>query len=397
MGKRENLESGRYWFSRPPHSTTLPPLHQRTSSTVSSTFDNISASKYSPAVLLSPNVLTRRKQYRPSAATVRRLVLQRVGEHLYRSDAQIYYAVLKIKGKQVRRSLGTTDKSIARKKLVELRRQSSRLTPAAITFENLTQQYLDFIGARGMKPASYKRRVVAVRSLGSYFGGKPVRNITRLNIERWAASRTQDVSARTYNIELETLKQIFSYAVEHDLIVENPAAALRRQKQKAAQVVIPSREQFRVLIADLRLGKQSKETADFVEFLAYSGCRQGETSEVRLGRGWLTKVSNRSQPARRLIETTCLMGNGVSSLRMSDAVTSSTTYSSNKAATKCSSPLVHRCTVPCQVPAFSAGVLWMMKNAAESSHINAVNPARILTKEIEARGRSSTTLTGIGT
>jgi len=53
-------------------------------------------------------------------------------------------------------SLQTDDKTIARKKLTELRRQSSRLVPAAgMTFEKLTEQYLEFIGARGMKPASY--------------------------------------------------------------------------------------------------------------------------------------------------------------------------------------------------------------------------------------------------
>ena len=208
--------------SRPPHSTTLPPL-RRHNSLQQRYLQN---THLSPAAMLSPDVLTRRKRCRRNAASVRCLVLHRVGECLYRSDAGIYYAVLKIKGKQVRRSLGTADKSIARKKLVELRRLSSRLTPAAITFEHLTQQYLDF----------YRGQV------------------------------TKECSSRSFNVNLETLKQIFNYASEHGFILDNPAAAIKRQRQKKAEVVIPTKNQFRLLIDDLRLGQQTQDAADFVEF-----------------------------------------------------------------------------------------------------------------------------------
>ena len=248
-------------FSRPPHSTTLPPLRVGFSSTAPSTSSHVSTALDSPAALLSPTVITRPQPYHHHPATVRRLVLHRVGECLYRSDTGIYYAVLKRKGKQVRKSLETNDKAIARKKLVEYRRQMCRQSPAAgMTFDGLAEQYLEFLKIRGMKPASYQRRVVAVRSLGSYFGGKPVRNITRLNIERWAASRTQDVSARSYNIELETLKQIFTYGLEHEYLLVSPAAALKRRRQVKAAIVIPTKKQFKLLVDDLRLGRQMQNT-----------------------------------------------------------------------------------------------------------------------------------------
>lgn len=235
----------------------------------------------SPAAKLpSPADITRRKTSPPS----RFPVLHRVGECLYRADTGIYYAVLKVKGKQLRTSLHTNDRTIARKKLGDLRRQASRLAPAAsMTFDVLTKQWLPFIEARGMKPASYKRRVVAVRSLSQFFGNKNVRTINRLHVERWATDRTKECSARNYNIELETLKQIMNYALEHGFIVESPAAPIKRRRQPKAVIVIPTKDQFKMLVSDLRLGQQTQEAADFVEFLGYSGCRQHEASEVVWG------------------------------------------------------------------------------------------------------------------
>jgi hypothetical protein len=45
----------------------------------------------------------------------RRRTLKHVGENLYRSDAsETYYAIFKRNGKQIRRSLDTTDKDLAR-------------------------------------------------------------------------------------------------------------------------------------------------------------------------------------------------------------------------------------------------------------------------------------------
>jgi len=204
--------------------------------------------------MLSPAAITRRSH----APENRFPFLRRVGECLYRSGSGYYYAVLKVKGKQLRMSLRTDDGSIARRKLVEIRRQSRRLVPAGMMFEKLTEQYLEFIGARAMKPASFRRRVVAVRSLSHYFGGKNVRTINRLNVERRATARTQDCSSRSFNVDLETLKQVFTYAVEHGFVFENPAAAIRQQRQVKAAVVIPTKQQFKLLVDDWRLGQQTQ-------------------------------------------------------------------------------------------------------------------------------------------
>ena len=109
--------------SRPPHSTTLPPLRVGSASTAPSTSSHVSTALDSPAALLSPTVLTRPQPYHHHPATVRRLVLHRVGECLYRSETEIYYAVLKRKGKQVRLSLGTAGEKIVSMKNPRTSRQ----------------------------------------------------------------------------------------------------------------------------------------------------------------------------------------------------------------------------------------------------------------------------------
>ena len=61
--------------------------------------------------------------------------------------------------------------------------------------------------------------------------------------------------------------------------MDNPASGIRRRRLDTAAVVIPSRDQFRMLIADMRL--RTTNAADIVEFLGYSGCRSGESKAVR--------------------------------------------------------------------------------------------------------------------
>src|SRR5271169_5618083 len=61
----------------------------------------------------------------------RRFPLSKVGECLYRSECGSYFAVVKHLGKQHRKSLQTTNRGIAVKKLGEFRQKLRHLAPAA--------------------------------------------------------------------------------------------------------------------------------------------------------------------------------------------------------------------------------------------------------------------------
>lgn len=76
---------------------------------------------------------------------------------------------------------------------------------------------------------------------------------------------------------------MFRYAI-NDLrvLVENPADSIKRREVRAAERIIPSKEDFSRLVAELRKDHRSTgEAAVFVEFLAYSGMRKAEAVTVR--------------------------------------------------------------------------------------------------------------------
>ncbi len=102
-------------------------------------------------------------------------------------------------------------------------------------------------------------------------------------IEAWKINRGAKLSPRSWNIEVETLKQVFDYAQNTlRILLENPARQLKRKKQPKPGILIPTKEQFRALVAELRSGHRSTgEAAHLVEFLAYSGCRVGEARCIR--------------------------------------------------------------------------------------------------------------------
>lgn len=234
---------------------------------------------------------------------VTRFDLQRVGENLYRNQSSgIYYALFKRDGKQIRRSLKTTDRDLAKRYLGDLRGKVERLNsdsaktlPFAeykrdektgeLTDEligGLCRRWLDFAGVR-LKPASYDRRLRTIHMLAPHFKGKTVGNISKLDVERWAATRTAERSARTFNMELETLNLCFKYAVEHGIIIDNPASRLSRRKLSKPRLTIPTRKQFKELLATVRQCRtmtkpcaEDEAAANLIEFLAYSGCRLAE-------------------------------------------------------------------------------------------------------------------------
>jgi integrase len=85
---------------------------------------------------------------------------------------------------------------------------------------------------------------------------------------------------RSYNIEKETLNLVLKYAESHGYILENPAVALKRRTQQKKIPEIPTKEQFKSLVDQLRLDPRSTQAADWVEFAGYSGTRIDEARNV---------------------------------------------------------------------------------------------------------------------
>jgi integrase len=192
-----------------------------------------------------------------------------------------------------------------------------------LRFEELVRLWLESIQAT-VKPSTYKRRIVCINQLLPFFKTIPVRSISLNQIEKWKIKRGAAIGARTFNKELETLNHLMRYARDvKGILLDNPAEKIRNRKAPKATIKIPSKEQFRRMLAELRAEPQAVRSgaADFAEFLAYSGLRLGEAREVcwcdvNLGLNTLlvtggeTGTKNHEHrtmplfpPLRRLIET----------------------------------------------------------------------------------------------
>jgi len=212
--------------------------------------------------------------------------LYRVGECLYRNGHGVYFAWFSVRGKQLKRSLKTSDKELARRRLAELRKIAARLHGSDdrnLRFEEVVKSWLESIQG-GVKPSTYKRRVVCINQLMPFFKTIPMRSMTAADIEKWKLRRGASIAARTFNKELETLNHVIRYARDvKSIILDNPAEKVRNRKTAAATIEIPSKEQFRRLVLELRNEPQAVRSgaAAFAEFLAYSGLRLGEGREVQ--------------------------------------------------------------------------------------------------------------------
>ena len=111
-----------------------------------------------------------------------------------------------------------------------------------------------------------------------------MRSIGQSHIERWKIKRAGKIGARSFNYERDTLRQIFEYARLNlrGIILDNPVDTVKKRKTDKVHTVIPTKEQFRVLLTALRNQPKAQPAAELIEFLAYSGLRLGgEACEVR--------------------------------------------------------------------------------------------------------------------
>lgn len=211
---------------------------------------------------------------------------QKVAECLYRhASSKAYYALVKVEGKQIRRSLKTTDRKLAERRLKEFRAKVEQLNPASelsgATFEATAMKWFESI-RETMKQKSALRRCTSLNQLKPFFGSLPIRNITRAACDRWVAARSPQIAPSTFNNERETLSLVFEYAIREGIILEDPSSHIRRRKLPKNELIIPSVDQFSVMIRTMRsLDVRYRKAADLVELMAYSGMRLGEATSIK--------------------------------------------------------------------------------------------------------------------
>jgi len=244
-------------------------------------------------------------------------VFQKVAENLYRLESSGgYYVLVKKSGKQFRRSLKTKDRKLAERRLKELKAQIGVMTiakdDAKLTFKEVAEAWNDST-KHSIEESSEARRQTCIENLAEFFKDVSIRNITARGCEQWAAKRGAKTAAQTFAHELGVMKSTFKYALIHGFILSNPAAEIKRKKISNCKIQTPAREQFQQIVAQMRLSdgrkesqERSKDGADLVEFLAYSGVRIGEAQvavwkDARFDTGEIWIHGKKSEASDRLV------------------------------------------------------------------------------------------------
>jgi len=201
----------------------------------------------------------------------------------------MYYALVKRGRKQFRRSLKTTDRTLAARKLADLRKKIANLTlsgAGSTSFDAVANSWLD-TRRHALKPKTIRRRQVCIKGLTHFLNVVPIRNVSSAQCEKWLERRGNKQSASSFVQELDTLKLILDYAMSKGLLLDNPARAIQRRKVVTKRITVPSREQFKQIVTAIRdtdgeFGIHGKggDGADLVELLAYSGCRLKEATSI---------------------------------------------------------------------------------------------------------------------
>jgi integrase len=216
-------------------------------------------------------------------------------ENLVRHKSGRYYARVFAKGKEVWKSLKTSHLSVAQARLAEFLKEHRQRAgngnggsgiSAKMTFGEAAEQHLRNLDNNvRLKPrtrAYWRERLNALQKSWPNLSTTEIRKITQGDCKEWAGKYSKEASPTNYNNTISLLRHVFTVAVEAGVIYANPAAVLKRAPLRSKEIILPSTDNFNALIAEMRVGhsRDSRNCADFVAGLAYSGMRKGEANAL---------------------------------------------------------------------------------------------------------------------
>jgi integrase len=213
---------------------------------------------------------------------------EKVGECLYRySSTGGYYARIKSRGQEIRRSLTTTDRDLAKRRLAKLKDDLLKIDPAKgkITLAELCDQYLRTV--QHQKAKTIERKTLIVQRLKDEWPGGSDCSLGKIrpsDIQLWLAQYKFGSASR--NLHLACTKDIFDMAVGDGIIASSPASNLKAVKLDKPIRKTPTIEKFKAIVANVRsqpFNADAQESANFIEFLGLAGLGQAEAGSLTWG------------------------------------------------------------------------------------------------------------------
>jgi integrase len=212
---------------------------------------------------------------------------QKVGECLYRySSNGVYYARFESSGKEIRRSLRTTDRASAQRALAWLKQEREQVDPAQgkLTLAELCDRYSATI--QHQAPKTVQRKLLIIHRIKSHWATGQLTQVAKIrpsHVDLWLSRYHFGSASR--NLFISCVKEIFALALRDRIIATSPAAHLRYAKGQKRIRATPSFEEFKAIIESIRSqrynGHDAQESADFVEFLGLAGLGKAEAAALR--------------------------------------------------------------------------------------------------------------------
>ena len=228
-------------------------------------------------------------------------------QNLWRHRSGIYYARLNRKGNDQWRSLKTELLEVAKARLREFTGEveksaapteaqtHGRMTfgqAAAVFLERLKTSGLGLQGRRANRKritessVHYREQTVkALLKSWPELETTDVRKVSEADCEKWSERFASRYSATRYNNTLDSMRHIFTVAVKAGARHGNPAEAVGRCEVRQKVIRLPERAQFSEFVRAIETAGAwcSRDCADFVRFLAFTGCRKNEAANVLWG------------------------------------------------------------------------------------------------------------------
>jgi integrase len=204
-----------------------------------------------------------------------------------------YYARLRVKGKLIRRSLKTDVLSVAKLWLTDFEKQERQGAETRDSVSAGRMKIPDAIvihknrvaGDGSLKPRTkeyHDQRIKALIKSWPALTTKEIRAITKTDCLDWAAKFGNKRSATAFNHTISILRKLFEIGIEMGARYDNPARFIKRVTERPKQLVLPEVKQFEKFVTEIEKGggRDSRNCADLVRFLAFGGFRKNEAANI---------------------------------------------------------------------------------------------------------------------
>jgi len=213
---------------------------------------------------------------------------RKVAQNLFRYTAnKNYYAVFKVAGKKIWKSLETADRELAERKLKDELRKRGKIDQqrSRLTLAELLELYEASIEGLADHTKATRRSILG-RFKETWSGGfeTPVRSISPGQVSLWVGGQRARLKNSSYNEYVRFVRQLFALAVSHAAIGESPAGALKQLRLEKPIRLTPTWEQLKAIVSDIRsqpFSADADDTADLVEFMGEAGVGTAECANLR--------------------------------------------------------------------------------------------------------------------